>query len=190
MNDIIKQSIRTFCGIILLPICGLYIFLIPKKILGLIKRDLEIWCEWKCMPNGIINFMVLFLQYKEFRSIVYHRIGLRKYPIRWLFPGQSNLIIACRDIGAGLIIQHGYSTVVCAESIGDNFHVNQCVNIVWNGDKQAVIGNNVSVYAGAIIIGGIRIGDNVIVGAGSVVTKDVPDNVVVAGNPAKIIKYL
>lgn len=40
------------------------------------------------------------------------------------------------------------------------------------------------------IIGNVNIGDNVIVGAGSVVVKDVPSNCVVAGNPAKIIKYI
>lgn len=40
------------------------------------------------------------------------------------------------------------------------------------------------------IIGGVHIGDNVMVGAGSVVVKDIPDNCVVAGNPAKIIKQI
>lgn len=41
---------------------------------------------------------------------------------------------------------------------------------------------------GSIILPGVTIGDNVVVGAGSVVTKDVTNNVIVAGNPAKIIK--
>lgn len=48
--------------------------------------------------------------------------------------------------------------------------------------KQSIIG-----YA-SIILPGVRIGDNVIVGAGSVVSRDVPSNCIVAGNPAKIIK--
>lgn len=47
-----------------------------------------------------------------------------------------------------------------------------------------------SLGANVNIIGDIKIGDNVIIGAGSVVVRDVPDNCVVAGNPAKIIKYL
>ena len=42
--------------------------------------------------------------------------------------------------------------------------------------------------ANALVFGGIRIGNNVTVGAGSVVTKDVPDNCVVVGNPARIIQ--
>lgn len=50
------------------------------------------------------------------------------------------------------------------------------------------IGDNCVVGIGAIIQAGVRIGNNVVVGAGSVVTKDVPSNVVVAGNPARIIK--
>ena len=51
------------------------------------------------------------------------------------------------------------------------------------------IGDNVSVGANAVIIGPIRIGNNVTVGAGAVVVKDVPDNAVVVGNPARLIKY-
>ncbi|KAF0559389.1 maltose o-acetyltransferase [Gigaspora margarita] len=52
------------------------------------------------------------------------------------------------------------------------------------------IGNDVWIGGGAIICPGITIGDGVTVGAGSVVTKNVPSYVVVAGNPAKIIRHL
>lgn len=55
-------------------------------------------------------------------------------------------------------------------------------------DQRAVIGNNVMICAGSIVIGNVDIGDNVTIGAAAVVTKDVPDNCVVAGNPARIIK--
>lgn len=50
------------------------------------------------------------------------------------------------------------------------------------------IGKNCFIAVGAIILPGVKIGDEVIVGAGSVVTKDIPSNTVVAGNPAKIIR--
>ena len=53
-----------------------------------------------------------------------------------------------------------------------------------------VVKKGASIGANATILGGIKIGQNSIVGAGSVVTKDVPANVVVAGNPAKIIRKL
>ena len=50
------------------------------------------------------------------------------------------------------------------------------------------IGKNCFIAVGAIILPGVKIGDEVIVGAGAVVTKDVPSNNVVAGNPARIIR--
>lgn len=57
-------------------------------------------------------------------------------------------------------------------------------------DLTPVIGDNVNVGANVVIIGNITIGNNVIIGAGSVVVHDVPDNSVVAGNPARVIKSL
>ncbi|MDE7192107.1 MAG: sugar O-acetyltransferase, partial [Clostridia bacterium] len=52
------------------------------------------------------------------------------------------------------------------------------------------IGNNVWIGAHATILSGVTIGDNAIIAAGAVVTKDVPQNTVVAGVPAKIIKKI
>ena len=44
------------------------------------------------------------------------------------------------------------------------------------------------IYAGAKVVGGVRVGNNVTIGANAVVTKDIPDNSVVGGVPAKILK--
>lgn len=55
-------------------------------------------------------------------------------------------------------------------------------------NSGTIIGNNVNIGADTVIIGDVKIGKNAIVGAGSVVIRDVPENVTVAGNPAKIIK--
>jgi len=55
---------------------------------------------------------------------------------------------------------------------------------------HTIVEERASIGTGATILGGIRIGKNAIVGAGAVVTKDVPDNAVVVGNPARIIRYL
>jgi len=56
--------------------------------------------------------------------------------------------------------------------------------------KPIVIGDNVWIGGGAILLPGISIGHNTTIGAGSVVTKDVPDDVFAAGNPCKVIKKL
>lgn len=54
--------------------------------------------------------------------------------------------------------------------------------------KPIVIERNVWIAAGAIIIGGVTIGENAVVAAGSVVTKDVPPNTLAGGNPARVIR--
>lgn len=56
--------------------------------------------------------------------------------------------------------------------------------------KPVKIGNNVWIGGRSVIAPGVTLGDNVVVAAGSVVTKSFPDNVVIGGNPAKIIKYI
>lgn len=175
------------CGMIILPIVFIYFLFIPKKIRLVICHDFKCWCEWQLRPFSFMGFAVLFVELREFRSVVYKRLKWRRMFVAWLFHGQFNLTLACNNIGPGLIVQHGYSTVVCANRIGKNFKVNQCVNIVWNGKEQCVIGDNVTVFTGAIIVGGVKIGNNVTVGAGAVVVKDIPNNCLVVGNPMRII---
>lgn len=75
-----------------------------------------------------------------------------------------------------------------AESIGENFSCIHCTTLGKKDGRRPIIGNNVTIGCHAAVIGGVRIGDNVTIGAGSVVVKDIPDNCVVAGVPAKIIK--
>lgn len=182
-----KRILYNTLGFFLLPLVSLWCLLLSRRERALVKADLKRWSRWQSMPCNILSFCALFAGMPEFRSVVYCRIGVKKFPWNILFRGQTNLTLACSDIGPGLIVQHGWSTVVVASRIGKNFHVNQCVNIVWNGDRCAVIGDNVNVCAGAIIVGGVTIGDNVTIGAGAVVVKDVPSDCTVVGNPARII---
>lgn len=56
--------------------------------------------------------------------------------------------------------------------------------------EPVTIGNSVWIGGSATILPGVTIGDNCVIGAGSVVTKDIPSNTVVAGNPAKVIKHI
>lgn len=55
--------------------------------------------------------------------------------------------------------------------------------------KKVIIGNDVWIGSHALILGGVKIGDGAVIGAGAVVTKDVPPYAVVGGVPARIIKY-
>ena len=79
--------------------------------------------------------------------------------------------------------------IINCKSVGCNCTANAGV-IVGNNNKggMAVIGDNVDLTIGCKVIGGVHIGNNVIVAPNSVVIKDVPDNCVVSGVPAKIIK--
>lgn len=97
-------------------------------------------------------------------------------------------------IGEGLVIPHFGGIVVNGNcEIGKNCTILQGVTIgnnLYKGkDNLSKIGDNVSIGAGAKIIGNVIIGNSVTIGANSVVTKSFPNNCVIAGNPAKIISY-
>ena len=91
---------------------------------------------------------------------------------------------------------HFGNYVLCASHvsfIGKNEHRYDFVGkTIWNSprgfDQPTIVGNDVWIGHGAIIIGGVKIGDGAVIAAGSVVTKDVPAMTIVGGNPAKIIK--
>ena len=156
-------------------------------------EDAKRWCQWKLVPYSQYNISMLLVKYKEFRNLFYYRIGSCSYIVRLIFPGYDHLQITTPRscIGGGLIIQHGFSTIISAESIGKDCKIYQQVTIGYNHALKApVLGDNVEVCCGAKIIGGVRIGNNVIIGANAVVVNDIPDNCVIAGVPAKIIKRL
>jgi len=98
-------------------------------------------------------------------------------------------------VGRGLTLYHGQALVINQSVvIGDNCTLRNSTTI---GHKKMAdgsfgpcprIGNNVDIGANVIIIGDIEIGDNVSIGAGTVVTKSIPANSVVVGNPARILE--
>lgn len=94
-------------------------------------------------------------------------------------------------VGKGLTIYH-FGTIIINEEtlIGENLTIQPQVVFGWDGKQAPRVGNNVTIFGGAIIYGNITIGDNVTIGCNSYVCQDVPSNCIVAGSPAKIIKRL
>lgn len=96
-------------------------------------------------------------------------------------------------IGRGTKLGYGGMGVVIHSKavIGDYCTIGQQVTIGGGNSRYPglpEIGNHVMIYKGAIVYGGIRVGDNAIIGANAVVNKPVPDNAVVAGIPARILR--
>ncbi len=73
--------------------------------------------------------------------------------------------------------------------IGNNVNISQFLNIGTNHNKPAIIGNNVYIGPSVCVVEDVKIGNNSSIGAGAVVTKDVPENATVAGVPAKVLNY-
>lgn len=135
------------------------------------------------------SFAHMFLYLPEFRHLFFYRLRTK-----WLFflvtlkPlhffNSHNLFICCNDIGGGLYIEHGFSTIISCCKMSNNCMVNQQVTIGW----KSVVGDNVLIRTGAFIKDRVTIGNDVIIGAGAVVINDVPSHSIVAGVPAKVIK--
>lgn len=94
--------------------------------------------------------------------------------------------IYANQFGPGLYIGH-YGTIVVNKEcrIGANCTIHVCVNIGMGG---CIIGDNCYISPGVKIVKPVRIGNNVVIGANAVVNKDIPDNCMVAGIPAKVFK--
>lgn len=92
-------------------------------------------------------------------------------------------------IGYGLYIGHGGPLVINPTAeLGHKVNLSQFTTIGANGGRRAAkIGNNVYIGPHVCIVESITIGDNATIGAGSVVTKDIPENATAVGNYAKVI---
>lgn len=176
-----------FYCIICIP--HLLAFVISKR-KKTIQADVKRWMkEYGKQFNTIKGIVFLLAFYPEFRNLFYYRIGFISNFLNIICPKMNTLFLTTNSIGEGLFIQHGFATVVAADSIGKNCWINQQVTIGFSNKNDCpVIGDNVVINAGAKVIGGITIGHNSRIGANAVVVKNVPENCVVAGVPAKIIK--
>ena len=188
-RDLLKMCSSIMMGWLYLPH-----LLFMQKYKNTILSDTEVNMSRKDIKvNKWLGTLFLLHTDAFFRKLFYYRIGAMKaLLISWLRPGDKYLIFSqTTKIGKGCRLAHPYATILNAEKIGDNFVVRQCTTLgMKDGGGRPVIGNNVTLGASVTIIGNVKIGNNVVIGAGSVVVHDVPNNTIVAGNPARVIRYI
>jgi len=138
------------------------LFLITFRLSGFLKQSL------KRYKFGLLLFPIYLLMRISYKIL--STIYLMEIPVE-------------TKIGGGLIIYHLKGTVINVDaSIGKNVTINHFITIADTVD----IADGVVINPLSVIIKG-NIGENAVVGAGSVVTKDVAENMIVAGSPAKVI---
>jgi serine O-acetyltransferase len=143
------------------------------------------------------------LTYAGFHALLAYRVShwLKMYRVPFVPRALSQVarwltgieIHPSAKIGTGFFIDHGMGVVIGETAeIGDFVTLFQGVTLGGTGKERGkrhpTLGNHVVVGAGAKILGGITIGDNVKIGANSVVLKSVPANATVIGVPARVIK--
>lgn len=156
--------------------------------------------------NDFATFIKIYFLHPEFKYTFWMRTAFATGTDRYLFPIHVVARFILRRLKIKLGINIPYNT-----SVMPGFYIGHCGGIVvgwkatigWNcnistgvvvgesfrGDRKGVptIGDRVYIGPGAKVFGSVKIGDDVAIGANSVVTKDVPDNAVVVGVPARII---
>ena len=191
MKFIIKELVFIVRSIFFIP--HLILFLCSRN-RQIIEHDIVAMEKSKSFCKKGIPLLIYLLEYnKYFRTLFYVRIGSVSSFVKWYSAGESTFFV-CENIGGGVYLAHPFATILNAKKIGKNFTCRQCTTIgnKRDGDNEnlPIIGDNVILGANVVVIGNINIGNNVVVGAGSVVVKNVPDNCIVAGNPAKIIRKI
>lgn len=142
--------------------------------------------------KGIIYLFFIRISAFFSKNIVLKIIGL---PIRLFYKICFQWVLGfdvydTTRIGKSFNVYHGFGITIHKDVIiGDFVKIRQLTTIGNNksGGKTPRVGNNVDIGAHCIIIGDIEIGDNVSIGAGTIVTKSIPCNSIVYGNPLKII---
>lgn len=179
-------------------------FLVYLCVLGspqrhLIEKDMKRWQEIDGIHMGFFETLNWYLTYKpEFRNLLQHRFRHPAYTAKCLFhfavarilwKPMESLYIYTKEIGGGLYIQHGFSTIITAEKIGENCRVYQQVTIGYKDGQTPVLEDNVAVTCGAKVLGGVTMHKGSLAAAGAVVLKDVPENAIVGGVPAKLLRF-
>ncbi|HXE63762.1 MAG TPA: serine O-acetyltransferase [Bryobacteraceae bacterium] len=150
------------------------------------------------------SVLEIVLCYPGFHAILLHRFAHKLYkagvPILPRFLSQISRFFTGIEIHPGatigrrFFIDHGMGVVIGETTeIGDDVLIYQNVTLGGTGNERGkrhpTIGNNVVIGTGAKVLGGITIGANARIGAGSVVVKPVPDNSTVVGIPGRVVRY-
>ncbi|CAI8026034.1 Serine acetyltransferase [Geodia barretti] len=147
----------------------------------------------------------VFLTYAGFQALLAHRVAHRLWKMRLRLVGRLVSQVARwvtgveihpgASIGHGFFIDHGMGVVIGETAeIGDYVTLFQGVTLGGTGKEKGkrhpTLGNHVVVGSGAKVLGNIRIGDSVKIGANSVVLRSVPSNSTVTGIPGRIVKSI
>ena len=143
------------------------------------------------------------LCYPSVKAMAYHRLAHRLYlgghtTLARIISQHSRHVTGIEihpgaSIGKGFFIDHGDGVVIGETAIiGDNVTLYQGVTLGGTGKdvgkRHPTIGNNVTIGAGAKVLGPFTVGDNSKIGASAVVLKAVPPNCTVVGNPGRIVR--
>src|SRR3989337_583133 len=165
-----------------------------------LKKDLNAVFERDPAASGKIEVL---LTYPGFHAVVFHRVAhwLWKRGVPLLPRIISHLsrfltgieIHPGARIGSSFFIDHGMGVVIGETTvIGNNVTLFQGVTLGGTGKEKGkrhpTLGNNIVVGVGAKVLGDIFIGDNVKIGANSVVLESVPSNATVVGVPGRVVK--
>lgn len=156
------------------------------------KRKINLDIESILKKKANILWLIYELKYDcYFKTLFFHRTK-RLYLSRLLYHDNTHDFYIPYDviIGENIMYNHPYGTILNAKSIGNNFKFKHLTTIGNKNDDESmrpIILNNVTLGANVTIIGKIVIGNNVTIGAGTVVTKDIPDNSIVVGQSIRII---
>jgi serine O-acetyltransferase len=153
-----------------------------------LRADIVSWARWRNLPCKTKDdvwdaFRVTFGTFGEFRSIADYRFRIAGvFQVARIHPKLARRVelhIHSPSIGGGLRIQHGHSTWINAASVGRNMLIRQNVTIGAHKGGLPTIGDNVQIGPGAVIIGDVRIGNNVAIGGNVFINFDIEDDCVV-----------